>query len=231
MLPAVDILKVNFLGTRLLTELVVEHMSAGGAIANTSSDGGYPWRKKRKLLIDFVACASFEEGTAWYEANQECGRPRLLLREGGAEHVDHAAVRRPHHRGASGSTPRAPERCRPPCWRRSSTRTRRRRSTPVEYPSGRRSTPEEQAGPLLFLNSASASYVNGADSPSTAASGPASRSPAPCGTTRRITDEQDRADLARHHRPLRPAAPDRESRPGHRLSARSPSCSTPTSSP
>jgi NAD(P)-dependent dehydrogenase (short-subunit alcohol dehydrogenase family) len=33
----------------------------------------------------------------------------------------------------------------------------------TEQPSGRRSSPEEQAGPLLFLNSESASYVNGAD--------------------------------------------------------------------
>ena len=35
----------------------------------------------------------------------------------------------------------------------------------VEQPIGRRSTPEEQVGPLLFLNGDSASYVNGVDLP------------------------------------------------------------------
>jgi NAD(P)-dependent dehydrogenase (short-subunit alcohol dehydrogenase family) len=33
----------------------------------------------------------------------------------------------------------------------------------VTHPVGRRSTPDEQVGPLLFLNSAGASYVNGVD--------------------------------------------------------------------
>lgn len=162
MLPAVDILKVNFLGTRRLTELVVEHMSPGGAIANTSSDGGYPWRKKRKLLIDFVACASFEEGTAWYEANQEsAGHAYSFAKEAlNMWTMQQSAVLITRGIRINTASPGAVQ---TPMLEAIEHAYTSAAITPVEYPSGRRSTPEEQAGPLLFLNSASASYVNGAD--------------------------------------------------------------------
>lgn len=65
MIDQMDILKINFLGTRLFTEGVIKLMSSGGAILNVSSDGGYPWRKKLPLLLDFMTADTFDSGLAW----------------------------------------------------------------------------------------------------------------------------------------------------------------------
>jgi NAD(P)-dependent dehydrogenase (short-subunit alcohol dehydrogenase family) len=71
MIPSSQIVKVNFLGTRLFTELVVDLMGPGGAIVNTSSDGGFGWRKKLPLLLEFVGIADFAAGAAWFEEHEE----------------------------------------------------------------------------------------------------------------------------------------------------------------
>ncbi|WP_072802204.1 coniferyl-alcohol dehydrogenase [Rhodococcoides yunnanense] len=162
MLPAIEILQVNYLGTRLLTELVVANMSEGGAIVNVSSDGGYGWRKKRELLIDFVSQKTFSDGAAWYEKNEEAaghaysfGKEALnmwtmvqsaTLITGGIRinTVSPGAVQTPMLEAIEDAFTSAS-------------------IDPVTFPSGRRSTAEEQVGPILFLGSDSASYVNGAD--------------------------------------------------------------------
>lgn len=161
-LPALDILKVNFLGTRHLTERVIDLMTDGGAIANTSSDGGYPWRKKRQLLIDFVSRDSFEAGAQWYEANaQAAGHAYSFSKEAlNVWTMQQSSVL--IRRGIRINTA-SPGVVQTPMLEAIEQAYTSAAISPVEYPSGRRSTPAEQAGPLLFLNSDSASYVNGAD--------------------------------------------------------------------
>src|SRR5271156_1024517 len=44
--PPLDVMKVNFIGTRYLTERVVSLMSQGGAIATISSTGGLGWSRR-----------------------------------------------------------------------------------------------------------------------------------------------------------------------------------------
>lgn len=162
MIPAVEILKVNFLGTRLLTELVLGNMSSGGAIANVSSDGGYGWRKKRELLIDFVANDTFESGIAWYEQNEAlAGHAYSFAKEAlNLWTMQQSAVL--IQRGIRINTA-SPGAVQTPMLDAIEGAYTAAAIDPVEYPSGRRSTPQEQVGPLLFLNSDSASYVNGAD--------------------------------------------------------------------
>jgi len=48
MIDPLDVLRINFLGTRYFTDLVAEKIVDGGAIANVSSDGGYGWRRQYK---------------------------------------------------------------------------------------------------------------------------------------------------------------------------------------
>lgn len=161
-LPSTDILKVNFLGTRLFTELVLEHMSEGGAIANCSSDGGYPWRKKRQLLIDFVSQATVDEGLAWYEQHQAAAGHAYSF---GKEALNMWTMQLSAtliQRGIRINTA-SPGVVQTPMLEAIEAAYTTAAISPVEHPSGRRSTPEEQVGPLLFLNSGSASYVNGAD--------------------------------------------------------------------
>ena len=162
MVPSALIVKVNFLGTRLLTERVVELMGSGGAVVNTSSDGGFGWRKKLPLLLEFVGIADFAAGAAWFEEHEEAaGHGYAFSKE--AVNVwtrQQSAVLIKRGIRVNSVSPGA-------------VQTPMLEAIETAYPSelidvtheqiGRRSTPEEQVGPLLFLNSDSASYVNGAD--------------------------------------------------------------------
>ena len=153
---------MNFLGTRLFTELVAENMSEGGAIANTSSDGGYGWRKKRQLILDFVANETFDDALAWYEKNQDAaGHAYSFAKEAlNVWTMQQSAVL--IERGIRINTA-SPGAVQTPMLEAIESAYTAAAIDPVEFPSGRRSTPEEQVGPLLFLNSGAASYVNGAD--------------------------------------------------------------------
>lgn len=164
MAPTLDVLRVNFLGTRLLTDLIVDQMAPGGAVVSTSSDGGSAWRTRLPLLLDFLAVDTFEGGLAWYEEHQdEAGHAysfgkqalivwtllesRTLIQRGiRINTTSPGAVQTPMLEAIEQAFPRD-------------------LVAATEQPIGRRSTPKEQAGPLLFLNSAMASYVNGADLP------------------------------------------------------------------
>jgi NAD(P)-dependent dehydrogenase (short-subunit alcohol dehydrogenase family) len=60
-----DIVGVNYLGTRLLTESVVGRMAPGAAIVNMASTAGAGWRSRLREHRELVSRASFEEGWAW----------------------------------------------------------------------------------------------------------------------------------------------------------------------
>lgn len=164
MAPALDVLRVNFLGTRLLTELVVAQMPVGGAVVSTSSDGGSAWRTRLRLLLDFLAADTFDEGLAWYEQHQEeaghaysfgkqalivwtLQRSATLIQQGiRINSTSPGAVQTPMLEAIEQAFPRE-------------------FVAVTEQPIGRRSAPAEQVGPMLFLNSTQATYINGADLP------------------------------------------------------------------
>jgi hypothetical protein len=69
--PPLDVMKVNFLGTRLLTEVVLPLMLAGGAVVSVGSNGGMGWTSRLPALLDFVGTPSYGVAAAWCEANAE----------------------------------------------------------------------------------------------------------------------------------------------------------------
>lgn len=164
LIDPLEILKVNFLGTRLFTERVIALMSPGGAIVSVSSDGGFAWRKRRSLLVEFVEAATFDQGLAWYRERQdEAGHPyafakqaldvwtmqqssRLITRGIRINVTSPGAVQTPMLEAIESALPSE-------------------LIDEVTRPIGRRSSSAEQAGPLLFLNSDMASYINGVDLP------------------------------------------------------------------
>ena len=71
MMPALDTMLVNFAGVRLLTELVVDRMAPGGAIASISSAAASGWEQHLDALLPLVETDGFDEARAWCEANPD----------------------------------------------------------------------------------------------------------------------------------------------------------------
>jgi NAD(P)-dependent dehydrogenase (short-subunit alcohol dehydrogenase family) len=162
MMPAIEIFKVNFVGTRYFTDLLVEQMPAGASVINTSSDGGYEWRKKHALILDLLATTSFQEGVEWYERNEEAAGHAYSF---GKEALDLWTMQQSTtliQRGIRINST-SPGAVQTPMLEAIESAYTAAAIDPVTVPSGRRSSAEEQVGPLLFLGSDSASYVNGAD--------------------------------------------------------------------
>lgn len=160
--PKMAVLKVNYLGTRYLTERIVALMGAGGAIVSVSSNGGLRWRARRAGLLDLMAQEGFAQGLDWLERHESeiangyafakealtvwtlCESARLITRGIRINCTSPGAVQTPMLSEIEERIPGAA-------------------IDAATVPIGRRSMPDEQVGPLLFLGSDAASYVNGVD--------------------------------------------------------------------
>src|SRR5262249_38691585 len=70
MQPALDVMRVNFIGMRHLSEALLPAMPPGGAIVTVGSNGGAGWRSRVPELLDFLAARTFEDAVAWCEAHE-----------------------------------------------------------------------------------------------------------------------------------------------------------------
>ena len=157
-----DILKVNFLGIRYLTERLLDRMGEGSAIVNVSSTGGSQWRARLVEQQSFVGTVSFDEGALWYTDRQSTisnayafskealivwtlqQSARLIARGIRVNCTSPGAVQTAMLDEIEAAISSAA-------------------IDVVAQPIGRRSSPQEQAWPLLMLGSSVASYINGVD--------------------------------------------------------------------
>src|SRR3546814_9025782 len=72
--PALDVMKVNFAGTRHLTEKMLPLMSEGSAIVSISSNGGLGWSRRIPVLMVAIGQQGFDAFMKWCEANPETVR-------------------------------------------------------------------------------------------------------------------------------------------------------------
>jgi NAD(P)-dependent dehydrogenase (short-subunit alcohol dehydrogenase family) len=80
--PAVDLLRVNFLGLRHLTESLAPRMGADGRVTNVSSNAGNGWPKRRAALEEVLETAGFAEGLALVEPRlADAGDPYIFTKE------------------------------------------------------------------------------------------------------------------------------------------------------
>jgi NAD(P)-dependent dehydrogenase (short-subunit alcohol dehydrogenase family) len=158
--PPLDVMKVNFIGTRHLTAQVLTRMSDGGAVASVSSTGGLGWSRRIPVLMQLIGTKSFDEAVTWSTDNAETVREGYALSK---EAVIVWTMMSSSHlikRGIRINCT-APGPTQTPMMKDFEKATPMAVLEMATQPINRRSLPEEQAGPLVFLNSSAASYVNG----------------------------------------------------------------------
>ncbi len=157
-----DVLKVNFLGTRYLTKCVLEQMQAGAAIVTTASNGGAGWRNHLPELCALVATTTFASGIAWLEEHLAgIANPYSFSKEAlivWTMQESASLIKRGVRINCT-----SPGAVQTPMLEEIETMVAPAVIDAVAQPIGRRSDPLEQAWPLLMLNSDAASYINGAD--------------------------------------------------------------------
>lgn len=158
--PGEDVVTVNFLGIRLWTETWLPQMRSGGAIVSVSSLAGMRYLMRQPLLKQFMDLTEFAEARSWYVANaEEAGDPYTLSKEALNTWTQQIA----------------------PMLIQRNIRINCTMPSPIDTPmlgefrkvagdavlgafagaKGRFSTPDEQAMPLILLNSDAASFISG----------------------------------------------------------------------
>ncbi|MEO6718203.1 MAG: coniferyl-alcohol dehydrogenase [Novosphingobium sp.] len=67
--PPMDTFKVNFVGTRHLTECFIPLMGPGSAIVSISSTGGLGWSRRIPTHMELLMTQGFDAAVAWGEAH------------------------------------------------------------------------------------------------------------------------------------------------------------------
>jgi NAD(P)-dependent dehydrogenase (short-subunit alcohol dehydrogenase family) len=66
-----DTFKVNFVGTRHITECVVPMMSAGSAIVSIASTGGLGWSRRIPVHMELLQTKGYKQALDWAEAHMD----------------------------------------------------------------------------------------------------------------------------------------------------------------
>jgi NAD(P)-dependent dehydrogenase (short-subunit alcohol dehydrogenase family) len=158
--PDLDVMLVNFCGLRHLTERAVELMDEGGAVASIASTAGIGWLQNMPTLMTLVRTPDFAAARAWCEED-----PARIANAYGLskEAINAYTAFRSYELAGRGirvnclnpgptDTPMMPE---------FEKAMGKKYMDDFPVPLGRHARAEEQAWPLVFLNSPRASFVTG----------------------------------------------------------------------
>jgi NAD(P)-dependent dehydrogenase (short-subunit alcohol dehydrogenase family) len=155
-----DTVLVNFVGARHLIESLVPVMPAGSAAVCVASNAGLGWQQEIATLLEVVAGTDFDGAKKWAEANPAAITQGYVP----SKKLLNAWVA---WRAASLIGDGIRLNCINPGPTDTGMMPTFEEQAGKELidafigPSGRRSTPEEQAWPMVFLNSPRSSYVTG----------------------------------------------------------------------
>jgi NAD(P)-dependent dehydrogenase (short-subunit alcohol dehydrogenase family) len=158
--PPIDTMKVNFIGTRHLTETVLPLMGQGGAIVSIASTGGLGWSRRIPVHMQLLQTQGFQGALDWCEANMD------QVSEGYAFSKE-AVIVWTQFMGAQLIKKGIRINCSLPSPTQTPMMATFHATSGKEVvdaaaePLGRYTTAEEQAGPLVLLCSDAAAVVNG----------------------------------------------------------------------
>lgn len=158
--PALDVMKVNYAGTRRVTEQVLPLMSEGAAIVSISSNGGLGWSRRIPVLMELISQQGYDAAVEWCEGHMD------EVKEGYAfskEAIIVWTMLTACHTIKKGIRMNCtmPGPTETPMMSHFKEASGEAVIDAAMQPINRPSTPEEQARALIFLNSEAASYVNG----------------------------------------------------------------------
>lgn len=159
--PPIEVMKVNYLGARRLTEALLPAMSPGSSVVSISSTAGLGWSRRLPAVMELIKIEDYDQAVDWCERNAA-----ETVREGYTFSKEAIVVwtmmfaTRLIKRGIRLNCT-MPGPTQTPMMAHFESATKSSVIEAATQPINRRSTAEEQAGPLVFLNSDAASYING----------------------------------------------------------------------
>ena len=159
--PPLDVMRVNYIGTRHLTDAVLPMMGQGSAIVNVASTGGMGWPARLAELKQLIAADGFASAEHWCEL-------QLPMVAEGYRFSKEAIIVWTMVHSAALIRQGIRMNCTLPGAVQTPMLVEIEKGTPtavidqVAQPIGRRSSADEQATALLFLGSPQAGYINGA---------------------------------------------------------------------
>jgi NAD(P)-dependent dehydrogenase (short-subunit alcohol dehydrogenase family) len=158
--PGLDVMLVNFCGLRHVTEAVVSGMIPGSAIASIASTAGIGWMQNMGVLSELLATADFAAARAWCEAH-----PKELANAYGLskEAINAYTAQRSFTLAREGIrincvNPGPTDTPMMPAFEKA---VGKKYMDEFPVPLGRHAVAEEQAWPMVFLNSPRASFLTG----------------------------------------------------------------------
>ncbi|MCB2077015.1 MAG: SDR family oxidoreductase [Novosphingobium sp.] len=148
-------MRVNYIGTRLFVESLLPSLADGAGIALISSDAAMGWQKNLAQSMEMLAISDPDEAYAWCEAD-----PENRVRDGYTSSKEMLVVWVQHAAVELGNSRRIRLNAIGPCPTRTAFMDEQEKLLPEgfldewPYPSlGRIATAEDQAWPLILLNS------------------------------------------------------------------------------
>lgn len=158
--PDLDVMLVNLVGMRHLAELVTARMEPGAAIASISSTAGSGYLMNIGTWLPLVTLPGFDAAKQWCETHPEeisggygPSKEAIIIWTFWASYaLAEKGIRVNCISPGPTDTPMMPD---------FEQYVGKEFMDNFPVPLGRRSTPDEQAWPLIFLNSKLASYITG----------------------------------------------------------------------
>ena len=158
-----EVFTVNFIAARHLTEKVTNDlMPDGGSVCTISSAAGMAWMSHIDELTELVQTNGWEEAVEWAKKNEYLiSEGYNLSKESLIFWTQYASTKL----AASGIRINciSPGPTTTPMWPQFEAIAGKEMLESVPRPLGRNSTPEEQAGVMVFLNGDGGSYITGSN--------------------------------------------------------------------
>lgn len=160
--PEIDVMTVNFLGGRELIQQLLPKMVEGSGVVYVASAGGIGWQPNLPNLLGLLETDGFEAGRAWLEANPDVWSASGYAASKQAINAWTAwastDLMADHGVRLNCTNPGPTTTAMMPFFHEANTKEL---VDAALGPVGRYSTAEEQAWPMIMLNSPRSSYVVG----------------------------------------------------------------------